>query len=82
MSTRKSVILCATLSAGAGWAMKIDVRPQTPRLSVLDEPEVCGECNSGSRLSNGLCLHCLLNGALENETGSSAGKRSRKRWPA
>ncbi|HWM26018.1 MAG TPA: protein kinase [Chthoniobacterales bacterium] len=38
---------------------------------VLDEPEVCRECNSGSRLSNGLCLHCLLNEALENEPVSS-----------
>lgn len=38
---------------------------------VLGEPEVCRECNSGSRLSNGLCLHCLLNGALDNEAVSS-----------
>ncbi len=38
---------------------------------VLADPEVCRECNSGSRLSNGLCLHCLLNGALDNEAVSS-----------
>lgn len=52
--------------------MKISL-PAESALMGLDEPEVCRcrECNSGSRLSNGLCLHCLLNGALENEPVSS-----------
>ena len=35
--------------------------------SILAEPELCGECNSGSRLANGLCLNCLLLGALDEE---------------
>lgn len=35
--------------------------------SILDEPELCGECNSSSRLANGLCLNCLLLGALDDE---------------
>ena len=40
--------------------------PIDPRSSILDEPELCRECNSGSRLSNGLCLNCLLLGALDD----------------
>src|SRR5947207_6583533 len=34
---------------------------------ILGEPEVCGECHSVSRLTNGLCLNCLLRGALEED---------------
>lgn len=45
--------------------------PTDSTFLVLGEPEVCQECNSGSRLSNGLCLHCLLRGALEGEEGPS-----------
>jgi tetratricopeptide (TPR) repeat protein len=45
--------------------------PAAAPFSILDEPELCGECNSGSRLSNGLCLNCLLRGALDNETAVS-----------
>ena len=33
----------------------------------LHEPELCGECKSGSRLANGLCLNCLLRGALDDD---------------
>jgi tetratricopeptide (TPR) repeat protein len=40
--------------------------PTDPPFSILDEPELCGECNSGSRLANGLCLNCLLRGALDD----------------
>ena len=40
--------------------------PTDPPFSILDEPELCGECNSGSRLANGLCLNCLLLGALDD----------------
>ena len=47
-------------------AMKI-ASPTDPPFSILDEPEVCGECNSGSRLANGLCLNCLLRGALDDD---------------
>jgi serine/threonine protein kinase/Tfp pilus assembly protein PilF len=39
--------------------------------SILDEPELCGECRSGSRLANGLCLNCLLRGALDDEPAGS-----------
>lgn len=41
--------------------------PKDPPFSLLDEPELCGECNSGSRLANGLCLNCLLRGALDDD---------------
>ncbi|HEX7517206.1 MAG TPA: protein kinase [Chthoniobacterales bacterium] len=41
--------------------------PTDPPFSILDEPELCGKCNSGSRLGNGLCLNCLLLGALGND---------------
>ncbi|MEY2488795.1 MAG: eukaryotic-like serine/threonine-protein kinase [Verrucomicrobiota bacterium] len=41
--------------------------PTDPPFSILDEPELCGECNSGSRLANGLCLNCLLLGALDDD---------------
>lgn len=34
---------------------------------VAEEPASCAECHSGSRLKNGLCLNCLLLGALETE---------------
>jgi len=35
--------------------------------TILEEPESCGECHSVSRLTNGLCLNCLLRGALEDD---------------
>jgi serine/threonine protein kinase/tetratricopeptide (TPR) repeat protein len=41
--------------------------PTDPPFSILDEPELCGECKSGSRLANGLCLNCLLLGALDDD---------------
>ena len=41
--------------------------PRDSTFLVLDEPEICQECNSGSRLSNGLCLHCLFRSALEDD---------------
>ena len=41
--------------------------PGDPPFSILDEPELCGECKSGSRLANGLCLNCLLRGALDDD---------------
>jgi serine/threonine protein kinase/tetratricopeptide (TPR) repeat protein len=44
--------------------------PTDPPFSILDEPELCGECNSGSRLANGLCLNCLLLGALDDDAGA------------
>jgi tetratricopeptide (TPR) repeat protein len=39
--------------------------------TILEEPEVCGECHSVSRLTNGLCLNCLLRGALEEDKAPS-----------
>jgi tetratricopeptide (TPR) repeat protein len=41
--------------------------PVDAPFSGLQEPELCGECNSGSRLANGLCLNCLLRGALDDD---------------
>jgi tetratricopeptide (TPR) repeat protein len=41
---------------------------------VLEEPVLCGECHSGSRLKNGLCLNCLLLGALDNEDLGAGGE--------
>ena len=38
-----------------------------PPFSILDEPALCEHCNSGSRLANGLCLHCLLRDALDDD---------------
>lgn len=35
-------------------------------LVLLAEPAVCEECHSVSRLTNGLCLNCLLRGALDD----------------
>jgi serine/threonine protein kinase/Tfp pilus assembly protein PilF len=51
--------------------------PMDPPFSILEEPEICPECNSGSRLANGLCLNCLLRGALDDDpspTGKDAFK--------
>ena len=45
--------------------------------TILGEPEVCGECRSVSRLTNGLCLNCLLRGALE-EDRTPSGKEAFK----
>lgn len=39
---------------------------------VLNEPKKCGNCGSTSRLGNGLCLQCLLYGALDEEAVGSA----------
>lgn len=35
--------------------------------TIPGEPEVCDECHSVSRLTNGLCLNCLLRGALQED---------------
>jgi tetratricopeptide (TPR) repeat protein len=51
--------------------------PADPTFGVLAEPEVCAECNSVSRLTNGLCLNCLLHGALDTEE-AAAGKEAFK----
>lgn len=39
--------------------------PADSAFLVLTEPEACEECQSVSRLTNGLCLKCLLRGALD-----------------
>ncbi|MFZ1220293.1 MAG: protein kinase [Chthoniobacterales bacterium] len=43
----------------------------TESATLVAEPEVCGECQSVSRLTNGLCLNCLLRGALGDQAASS-----------
>jgi tetratricopeptide (TPR) repeat protein len=41
--------------------------PTDSKFEILAEPEACGQCHSVSRLTNGLCLNCLLRGALEED---------------
>ncbi|HEV2841496.1 MAG TPA: protein kinase [Chthoniobacterales bacterium] len=50
--------------------MKAGPGLDTP-FTILKEPEACGECHVISRLSNGLCLNCLLRGALDDEAAPS-----------
>lgn len=38
----------------------------------LHKPQKCASCNSAARLENGLCLNCLLSGALEDAPIGSA----------
>lgn len=45
--------------------------PSDSAFTILGEPEVCGRCQSVSRLTNGLCLNCLLKGALAEEEAPS-----------
>ena len=45
--------------------------PADSTLGILAEPEMCAECHCVSRLTNGLCLNCLLRGALDNEEAAS-----------
>ncbi|MEY2528381.1 MAG: eukaryotic-like serine/threonine-protein kinase, partial [Verrucomicrobiota bacterium] len=45
--------------------------PPAESATLVAEPEVCGECQSVSRLTNGLCLNCLLRGALGDQAASS-----------
>jgi serine/threonine protein kinase/tetratricopeptide (TPR) repeat protein len=35
--------------------------------ATLEEPQICEQCHTVSRLTNGLCLNCLLHGALEKD---------------
>jgi tetratricopeptide (TPR) repeat protein len=45
--------------------------PAGSALGILAEPEACEECHSVSRLTNGLCLNCLLRGALDDDQAPS-----------
>jgi serine/threonine protein kinase/tetratricopeptide (TPR) repeat protein len=38
---------------------------------IVREAEICPECNLGSRLSNGLCVNCILRNALTHEAAST-----------
>src|SRR6476469_2057835 len=45
--------------------------PTGPGIAILGEPQACEECHTVSRVTNGLCLSCLLRDALDtNETPS------------
>ena len=57
--------------------MKLEPRSDST-FTILGEPEVCGECHSVSRLTNGLCLNCLLRGALEEDDKTPTGKEAFK----
>jgi tetratricopeptide (TPR) repeat protein/TolB-like protein len=41
--------------------------PTDSTFTILGEPQVCEECQTVSRLTNGLCLNCLLHGALDKD---------------
>jgi tetratricopeptide (TPR) repeat protein len=41
--------------------------PADSTFAILAQPEVCGQCHFVSRLTNGLCLNCLLRGALDDD---------------
>jgi tetratricopeptide (TPR) repeat protein/TolB-like protein len=41
--------------------------PTDSAFAILGEPHVCDQCQSVSRLTNGLCLNCLLRGALDED---------------
>src|ERR1700741_5017575 len=45
--------------------------PIDSTFEVVGEAEVCERCHSVSRLTNGLCLNCLLRGALDEDTTPS-----------
>jgi serine/threonine-protein kinase len=45
--------------------------PADSVFATIAEPEVCGQCHSVSRLTNGLCLNCLLRAALDDDKTSS-----------
>src|SRR5436190_4708381 len=45
--------------------------PTDSTFAILSEPQVCAECHSVSRLTNGLCLNCLLRGALQEDSNPS-----------
>jgi tetratricopeptide (TPR) repeat protein len=51
--------------------------PTDSTFAIIAEPEVCEECQSVSRLTNGLCLTCLLRGALDDHK-SPAGREAFK----
>src|SRR5256714_1560051 len=45
--------------------------PTDSTFAILSEPQACAECRSVSRLTNGLCLNCLLRGALKEDSNPS-----------
>lgn len=47
--------------------------PVDPGTAILGEPQACAECHTVSRLTNGLCLNCLLRAALDRDE-TPAGK--------
>jgi tetratricopeptide (TPR) repeat protein len=51
--------------------------PPDSTFAVLSDPQICTKCQSVSRLTNGLCLNCLLHDALE-EDDSPSGKETFK----
>jgi tetratricopeptide (TPR) repeat protein len=56
--------------------MKLE-SPADATLATSEGTEVCAQCHSVSRLTNGLCLNCLLLGALD-EDGTPSGKEDFK----
>src|SRR5829696_4924858 len=56
--------------------MKLDP-PADSTLAISADAQVCEQCQSVSRLTNGLCLNCLLRGALD-EDDTPSGKEAFK----
>jgi tetratricopeptide (TPR) repeat protein/TolB-like protein len=56
--------------------MKLE-SPADSTFAIAEEAEVCDQCHSVSRLTNGLCLNCLLRGALD-EDQTPSGKEAFK----
>jgi tetratricopeptide (TPR) repeat protein len=57
--------------------MKLESRSDST-FTILREPEACAECHLVSRLTNGLCLNCLLRGALEEDDQTPSDKEAFK----
>src|SRR5436305_13235833 len=45
--------------------------PSVPGSPAAEDLQACSECQSLSRLTNGLCLNCLLRGALTARSGEA-----------
>jgi tetratricopeptide (TPR) repeat protein len=52
--------------------------PADSTLAISEDAEVCEQCQSVSRLTNGLCLNCLLRGALDDDRTAPSGKQAFK----
>jgi serine/threonine protein kinase len=68
--TMKFVICAPSLLAQQDKRMR-PISLTDPAFPIIDEANICPECDLRSRLSNGLCMNCLLRHALTNEAAST-----------